>query len=165
VSPKVEKTMNDAPMAMPAALADLRPDRWTTPFWEAARRHELVIARCAACGVGRMPPRPRCWNCQAEEVTWRPSGGTGSVHSFTVARQSFHGALNDFVPYVIVVVELDDSPDTRLISNVVGRDPADVFVGMRVQVHWDDVDESTTVPRFVASDVAGPETGPRAGVG
>ena len=32
------------------------PDESSTPFWEAAARHVLTLARCARCGAFTHPP-------------------------------------------------------------------------------------------------------------
>ena len=52
------------------------------------------------------------------------------------------------IPYNIVVVELDDAPGARLISNVLDVDPSDVSVGMRVEVAWDEAGPDVVLPRF-----------------
>lgn len=122
----------------------LHPDRWTEPFWAAARRHELVVARCARCAAPRpMPPGPYCWECDAQDVVWEALPGTGTVFSFTVVRPVER-------PYAIAVVELDGVVGVRLMSDLVDVDPAAVEIGMPVEVVWDDVDE-TTIPRFTAA--------------
>jgi uncharacterized OB-fold protein len=125
----------------------LHPDRWTAPFWAAARRHELVVARCALCATPRpMPPGPYCWECEGSEVEWHPLPGTGEVFTYTVVRQ-----VDD--PYVVAIVALDGVEGVRLMSDLVDVDPAQVRTGLPVEVVWDDVDRDTTIPRF------GPRTG------
>ena len=47
---------------------------------------------------------------------------------------------------VAAVIELAEG--TRLVSNVVGVDPADVRVGMPVQVSIEAVDENLKLPLF-----------------
>jgi len=42
-------------MPAPAITEDTRP------FWDACRRRELVVQRCADCGSFRHPPAPVCW--------------------------------------------------------------------------------------------------------
>jgi uncharacterized OB-fold protein len=45
-------------------------------------------------------------------------------------------------PYVIALVELDEQPALRLMTNIVNCEPADVAIGARVRVvfeHHDDV--------------------------
>jgi len=45
-------------------------------------------------------------------------------------------------PYVIALVEIDEQPSVRLMTNIVECDPDDVHIGMAVEVtfeHSDDV--------------------------
>ncbi|GAA1867230.1 OB-fold domain-containing protein [Pseudonocardia ailaonensis] len=129
---------------MSGAIPALHPDRWTAPFWEAARRHELVIARCTRCDTPRpMPPGPYCWACDAGEVTWERQPGTGEVFTYTVVRQADPA-------YVVAVVALDGIDGVRLQSDLVGVGPDEVRIGLPVEVVWDDRDDGTTVPRFAA---------------
>ncbi|MEL7157415.1 MAG: OB-fold domain-containing protein, partial [Actinomycetota bacterium] len=53
---------------------------------------------------------------------------------------------NEVTPYVLAYVELDEGP--RLMTNIVGGDPADVAVDAPVQVVWDDTGEGNALPRF-----------------
>ena len=76
---------------LPSSIVSLHADRWTAPFWEAARGHRLVAPRCMTCGAFRLPPAPFCWRCRAQDVEWVELSGRGTVYSFTVTRQ----ALND----------------------------------------------------------------------
>lgn len=133
---------------LPAAIAQLNPSRWTEPFWQGAKEHRLLVARCAQCGALRMPPGPCCERCKSEPLDWFAVPGTGRVHTFTVTRRAFHSALGDALPYVLGVVELDDAEGARLISTIVEVDPASVHVGLPVEVVWDDVTDEVTLPRF-----------------
>jgi uncharacterized OB-fold protein len=138
---------------MPADIVTLNPDPWTEPFWDAARRHELVAARCVNCSTFRpMPPGPFCWNCSVQEVEWIQLPGTGEVHTFTIVRDALMPSMAEVVPFVIAVVSLDGVEGVRLMTNVVGIDWDQVEVGLRVQVAWDDVSHEVTIPRFTPAD-------------
>jgi len=50
------------------------------------------------------------------------------------------------VPYVLAIIELDEG--VRMHSNVVGIDPKEVEIGMRVEVVWDDVTPEFSLPKF-----------------
>jgi uncharacterized OB-fold protein len=50
------------------------------------------------------------------------------------------------VPYVVALVELEEGP--RLLTNIVGVKPEAVACEMLVKVVFDDVSESTSVPKF-----------------
>lgn len=142
-------------LPIPDSISRLHPDPFTQPFWDAAREHRLVAARCAGCGTIRpMPPGPFCWGCDNLDVEWVTLPGSGSVHTFTIVRTALMPELADVVPYVIAVIELDEAPGARIMSNVIGIPVEDVSVGLRVRVAWDHVDEETVIPRF------GPESRP-----
>lgn len=143
--------------ALPAELAVLAPDPWTEPFWEAARRRELVAARCRGCGTLRpMPPGPFCWECPVREVEWVTLPGTGEIHTFTVVREALMPSMADVVPFVIAVVSLDGAEGIRLMTNIVGVPWDRVEMGQRVRVTWDVVSDEVTVPRFTPAGPVAP---------
>jgi uncharacterized OB-fold protein len=136
-------------LGLPESISQLHPDPLTAPFWAAAREHRLAAARCANCGTVRpLPPGPFCWNCDGDGIEWVTLPGLGTVYTFTVVRTPMLPELEDVVPYVIAVIELDGAPGARLMSNVVGIPADQVTVGLRVQVAWDHVAEDTVIPRF-----------------
>jgi uncharacterized OB-fold protein len=134
---------------LPASLGRLHPDHRTAPFWEAARRHELVACRCDRCATFHpMPPVPNCWECGSAEASWVPIGDEATVHTFTIVRQSLMDGMDHLVPFVIAVVGFDAIEGMRLTTNIVDVPVDDVEIGMKVRVVWDDLDDETTIPRF-----------------
>jgi len=129
-------------MPLPAVTDDTRP------FWDACRRHELVIQRCSTCGSPRHPPSPVCWRCRSFEHGWTRVSGRGSVFSFAVVHRAFMTELADHVPYTVVVVELDDAPGVRLVSNLVGASTDEARIGLPVEVFFEEVAVEVAVPRF-----------------
>ena len=129
-------------MPVPAVTDDTRP------FWDACRRHELVIQRCTACGTFRHLPTPVCWKCRSFAHEWVAVSGRGSVYSYAVVHRAFLPELAAHVPYIVVVVALDDALGVRIVSNLVETAPDDVRVGLGVEVVFDDVGADVTVPRF-----------------
>lgn len=137
----------------PMLLEDLSPDGSTAPFWAAARQHRLVFPWCTACGVARPALAPRCVQCGGTTAEWRDSVGNGVIFSFTIARHAVTAHFGPYVPYAIVVVELDDVPGVRLLSNVVDCYPADVSVGRAVELVWHD-EAAWSLPRFRLQEAA-----------
>jgi uncharacterized OB-fold protein len=129
-------------MPLPAITDDTRP------FWEGCRRRELVVQRCTACGAFRHPPAPICWRCRSFAHEWVRSSGRGTVFTFALVQRAFLPALAAHVPYTIVVVALDDAPGVRVLSNLVEATPAELSVGLPVEVLFEDVTAEVTVPRF-----------------
>jgi uncharacterized OB-fold protein/acyl dehydratase len=113
-------------------------------FWEGAGRGELLIQRCGSCGRLRHPPRPMCPECRSLDWDTVASRGRGAVYSYVVPH---HPPVPSFdYPYVVVLVELEEG--TRLVSNLVDVEPADVAVGMPVEVCFAAVDDELTLPQF-----------------
>jgi uncharacterized OB-fold protein len=134
---------------MPDFMANIAPDVWTAPFWEAAGEHRLVAPRCVACGAFRMPPGPFCWQCRTQAVDWVELSGRGTVFTFIIARRALIPQLADAVPNVVAVVDLDGAPGCRLVGNVLGIEPEAVSIGLPVVVEWDDIDDRVTIPRWI----------------
>jgi hypothetical protein len=134
---------------MPAELTGLHPSPWTEPFWDAARQHRLIVPRCRKCNTFRMPPGPFCHVCRTQDVDQVELTGRGTVFTSTITRHALIPAMAEAVPFVIAVVELEDAPGARMVSNVVGCAVEDVRIGMAVQVAWDDIDDRVTIPRFI----------------
>ncbi len=118
----------------------------TRPFWEAAKRHELVMPRCKRCDHIFLYPRSECPRCLSNDLEWTKVSGKGRLHSFTIIRQSAHPSFMDDLPHVYALVQLDEGP--RMISNVVGCDVEDVRVDMRLDATFDDVTEEWTLVKF-----------------
>lgn len=138
----------DIALDPPEALFALVTDQWTKPFWDAARAHCLTAPRCAACGHFRMPPTPFCPNCLSQEIDWPELSGGGTVFSYSVVRRAIVPEMAGALPYVPALVDLDDAPGARLITNIVGVPVASIVVGARVRVVFRDRADGVSVPRF-----------------
>ena len=132
--------------APPKPLPEITPEM--APFWEAARRHELVVQRCKGCGAYRFPARELCSRCLSRDSGWERASGRGTLFSFAVMHQASHPGFAAEVPYAVVTVELDEG--ARLLSNVVGCPPGDLRVGMPLEVVFEDVTPEVTLPKFRA---------------
>jgi hypothetical protein len=116
-------------------------------FWEAAVEGRLLVQACPDCGERQFFPRSWCHYCGSEAVEWLEATGTGHVHTYTVIRRATElPEFADAVPYVVAYVELDEG--VRLCTNVVDCDPEAVETGMPVEVAFEAVDESVSVPVF-----------------
>jgi uncharacterized OB-fold protein len=123
-------------------LPEVTPEM--APFWDAARRHELVVQRCSGCGAHRFPARDICSRCLSREATWERVSGRGTVFSFAVMHQAYHPAFP--VPYAVVVVELEEG--ARMLTNVVGCPLDEIAIGMPVEVTFEDLTAEVTLPKF-----------------
>ena len=126
----------------------------TAPYWESARQGELTVQRCEGCGERPFPPRSHCPRCGAADLVWAPVSGLGTVHSYTVAHRAPHPVFAEQLPLIVAVVELAEGP--RLVTNLVGCDPAELAVGMTVESRFEAIDDSDVVlPVFTPSRGSG----------
>lgn len=122
------------------------PTTLSQPFWEAARRHELLIQRCSACEAHVFYPRYSCPHCGSTDLQWLKASGRGKVYSYTVARRPTHPAFAERVPYVIAIVQLQEGP--RMTTNIVGCDPDSVRIDMDVEATFEDVSDTISLVMF-----------------
>jgi uncharacterized OB-fold protein len=126
----------------------IRPDNRPLPapsvdsksFWTGGEHGELRIHRCRACGHFFHPPAPACFRCRSIEVGPEPVSGRATVAAFSINVQQWLPGFDP--PYVVAIVELEEEPDVRLTTNVVGCPVDEVHIDMDVVVdfeEWDDV--------------------------
>jgi uncharacterized OB-fold protein len=132
---------------MPERLLPV-PDETSAPYWDAASRHVLTVARCGRCGVLTMPPDVVCTACgsTSPEYEFTAVSGRGVVRSWTVVRQSFLPGFE--VPFVLVDVELTEQAGLRLIGQLLDGVDAELHLGDEVRVAFEDLATGISVPAF-----------------
>jgi len=128
----------ERPLAPPTSL--------TEPFWQAAAEDRLVAQRCDRCGRLRHYPRPMCPECRSMEWQWAELSGRGEIYSYTVTHRPFHPFWKDSAPYVVATIELEEG--IRMVSDMPGLDPADVAIGLAVEVGFEACGEGRKIPVF-----------------
>jgi len=123
-------------------------DDLTRPFWEAAREHRLVIQRCQDCRHFNHPPRPVCNACHSAALTFEPVSGRGTIYSFSVMHQPNVAGFGGELPYLNILVELEEQPQLFLVSNLSEVQREQVRIGGQVEVYFEDVDAELTLPKF-----------------
>ena len=143
--------MNDLSRGKPQpAITDL-----TRPFWEAAREGLLVMQKCSRCGTINFHPKPWCIECGCRDLPWTSAGPLGTVYSFTVSRSV---AMNSPVwqaelPVILCLVDVDQG--ARMYAQVTHCTPEEIYIGMRVTVHFDPADSELSVPLFRPAESPG----------
>ncbi|MFF5259352.1 Zn-ribbon domain-containing OB-fold protein [Actinomadura viridis] len=153
----------DQPRPVPA------PSPLTAPYWAACGRGELALQRCAGCARFVHFPEPACPFCGGADLPYETVGGRGTVHTFSVVHRSFLPGFEP--PYVIAWIDLDldlgldvprpggtpgggtpgDDPaggPVRVFGDVTGCPPEDVRVGMRVEVHFRELEGFGPIPHW-----------------
>jgi len=146
------------PPAAPAG-AVLRPpvSPDTAFFWAGTAAGELRIQECGSCGARRHPPGPMCPRCGAAQRLagggpgYVVAGGSGTVYSYVVHHHP--PVPGKTLPLVIALVELPEG--VRVLADMPGTDPAQVEIGMPVQIGFERIDDELTLPVWRPAGEAG----------
>ena len=106
------------------------------PFWEGTAKGELRICSCRRCDARFRFTHPWCPNCWSGDLGWEVASGMGTLATFSIVHLAPYAAFEDVAPYVLALVDLDEG--VRMMCNIVGCDPRDVQIGMRVKVQYED---------------------------
>ncbi len=135
----------------------ISPEMGEEFFWRSGADGQLRFLTCRACGRLHHPPAPRCPYCRGAGLEARAVSGLATVATFTINRQPFMPGFDP--PYVIALVEIDEDPTIRLMTNIVDCRIEDVDFGMRVRVVFE-ANGEWFVPLFAPLEpvkMAGPE--------
>lgn len=102
------------------------------PFWTGGEQGELRMQRCGGCGHLVHPPVVLCpWDHSAD-LHWEVLSGNGRVESFTENRQPFLPGFPE--TYVVALVQVDEDPTARILTDLLDVSYDEVTIGMPVRV-------------------------------
>jgi uncharacterized OB-fold protein len=116
-------------------------------YWDAADRHRLEILRCGACGSWIHYPQPRCGRCTSTDVAPQPVSGRGTVASWTVTHYAPAPDFSEPLPFTLVMVELEEQPGLRIVTNLVDASPDELELDLPVEVTFVERD-GHALPQF-----------------
>lgn len=124
-----------------------QPTPETLPYWQACKRHELMIQRCLDCSRHYFYPRPYCPHCMSANTEWTKVSGKGTLLTYVINHRPAPGFESE-APYVIAIVKLAEGP--HMMSNIVQVEatPQNLPVGLALEVVFDDVNDDISVPKF-----------------
>ncbi len=131
------------------------PDGLDRPYWEGTQRHELLVQRCSACRGWQWGPEWICHRCRSLDVGWERTSGRGRIFSWERVWHPVHAALSEAVPYLVVLVELEDAGDVRMIGNLLGDPEQQVQIGCPVEAVFEDHGDGPTAYTLVQWRVLG----------
>ncbi|MCK0090724.1 OB-fold domain-containing protein [Rhodococcus sp. F64268] len=116
------------------------------PFWDGVSRGELVFPRCRACRRWHWYPGPGCPCGHDDEFEWSGVAGRGVIYSFTTVHRAFLPS-GSTAPYTVALVEFEDAPGVRLVTDLIGDGADTPRIGDRV-VLSPTVFDTHTLPTF-----------------
>ena len=139
-------------MTQPAADSPPIPPPIPQPesdfYWEKCKAHELWLRHCKSCDKAYFYPRDMCPDCFSRDTDWIQSSGRGTLHTFSIVHRGPTPSFRDRVPYVAAIVEVESG--ARIPTNLVEvePDPTVIKVGMAVEVVFEDLNDSISLPKF-----------------
>jgi len=103
-------------------------------YSEALKNNKLLGLKCKECGAITVPPKMVCRKCTSPNMDIVELGSKGKIVTFTTVNVASEGR-QDEVPYIIVLVELDEGP--WIMGNLSDIDPAEAtmeVIGKRVKM-------------------------------
>ena len=135
-------------------------------YLEEAGNGRLSLQKCNDCKRLIYPVRTMCPECRGSEFTWTPVSGKGTIYSYYIVPHAINPAFKDFVPYPVILVELDEARGEygehralRVIGNLLGPDGSpeareNVAIGKRVEVTFIDLGDGWGLPQWRLSGEA-----------
>ena len=130
------------PAGMPAPVPSA--DGLDVPYWEGTRRGELWVQQCGSCGNWQWGPEWLCHKCTSFEIKWVQVEGSGVIYSWERPWHPVHPALKGRGAYTVVLVELPQAGNIRMIGNLLGPDDQEVVIGGEVEAVVEAHDDADT---------------------
>ena len=117
-------------------------------YWEKAKAHELWLRNCDDCDQAYFYPRDICPHCFSRNTSWIQASGKGTLHTFAIVHRAPTPAFRDDAPFVVAMVDLEEG--ARMPTNLVEvePDPANITIGMAVEVVFEDITDEIALPKF-----------------
>lgn len=130
---------------LPPGLPIPVPERngLSAPFWEGLKREALMVQRNPRTGVFQFPPQWIAHDDQRFELDWVEVEPRGAIYSWTRVWHPVHPALRDACPYIVVVVELPQAGNVRMLGNLLGDPRQEVRIGAEVEAAFEHHPDAT----------------------
>ena len=100
-----------------------------------------------------------CPTCRSLASDYARCSGRGSVYSHVVCHPPVLPAFRDLVPYIVVVVSLDEAEEIRLVGNLLDCPVDALRIGLPVEVAFQELEEGVVLPQWRPSPTLGRPVG------
>ncbi len=125
------------------------------PYWQGLKQERLLIQRCNACQKFQWGAEWICHHCLSDDLAFTEVPAQGVIYSYERVWHPVHPALKDQGPYIVVLVELPEADQVRMVGNLLGDPERDVPIGAAVTgvyEHHADVEEPFTLLHWRLND-------------
>ena len=132
------------PVGLPAPAP--ANDGLDKPYWEGARAHKLMVQRCNQCKQYQWGPEQICNHCHSFDLGWAEVAGTGRIYSYERIWHPVHPVLKERGPYLVVLIELPQAGNVRMVGNLLGDGRQEVIIGSAVEAVYEEHNEDPKNP-------------------
>jgi uncharacterized OB-fold protein len=118
-------------------------------FWTGGAAGELRFWRCQDDQTWIHPWQPLCPTCRGKNLAVEPMSGKATLGTYTINHQPWMPGPE--LPFVVAIVEMEDDPSVRLMTNLVNCPHDQIRSGMPVRVVFEmhpDPDGDIYIPLF-----------------
>ena len=159
--------INASYLGLSLQIGDL--DTENLSYFRYCAEHRFHLQACEGCGLLRYPPTTACPWCAAPAARWTPVEARGVVHSYTEVHHAIQPAFKPYVPYQVLLVELDtqrgrptEHEALRVLGNLATPDGTlappelvrQVGIGSRVRMVFSDVADGLALPQWTLDETA-----------
>lgn len=144
-------TTPTTPQPRPSGVPQLIITRDNKFWFDAAEQGRLLIQRCTECGTLRHPPGPTCPACRSFGWDTIEASLHGTLHSYTVVHHPQDSAFD----YPLAIGLLDLPEGTRLVADIAGISPAELEIGMELDIVFTPHVRGAVLPQFVRGGTSG----------
>lgn len=118
------------PAGLPTPVPE--PDGLSAPFWSGLNEARLVVQQ-RDCGTWQFGPEWLCHRCHRFDPPWREVSPRGRIFSWERVWHPSHPCLVGHGPYLVVLVELPQAGNVRMLGNLLGDPLQEVAFGTEVE--------------------------------
>lgn len=103
------------------------------PYWDGLRAERLLLQRCQRCARFQWGPEWICHRCLNPDLEYAEIEPSGVIYSHQRVWHPVHPALKEQGAYVIVLVELPQADNVRVVGNLIGDAQQPLDIGAAVE--------------------------------
>lgn len=140
-------SVTDAEMLAKFPRLPIDPDN--RHYYHGLLEKKLLLSKCQACGHWDRSYYAMCPECWSTNVKPTEVSGKGTVYLLAYFHQGPHIAGVDYTgSYPVVAIELAEQKGLTITSTLVNCLKADAYIGMPVEVTWQEREGGVNVPVF-----------------
>jgi uncharacterized OB-fold protein len=117
------------------------------PYWDAAKRHEILLQKCNSCGkIQHLYRKDFCCHCWSQDLDDIVASGKGTIWTYTIMYMNYTPGFKEDVPYVTALVELEEG--VQMLTGILNCEHDKLKVGLPVKVTWVDATDEVSVAFF-----------------